>query len=76
MRVTAVIDRIEEGEIAVLEIEGEAGDFFWPVRFLPSGVHEGSVLDFTIEENPEEETRRREEISRIRKKLLDRPDPR
>ncbi|HDL65099.1 MAG TPA: DUF3006 family protein, partial [Proteobacteria bacterium] len=43
MRLRVVIDRIEDGQLAVLEIEGISGDFIWPVEFLPEGVHDGSI---------------------------------
>ena len=75
MKVQVIIDRIEERKLAVLEIEGLGGDFLWPVRFLPPGVHDGSVLDFTIEENPEEEARLRMEVTQLRRKLLEKEPP-
>lgn len=70
-KVTAVIDRIEDNGLAVLEIEGEA-EFLWPVQFLPVGAREGNVLDFLIRINPEEEARRRREIEEIQRELLER----
>ncbi len=70
MRVKVVIDRIEDGRLAVLEIEGVMGDFVWPVEFLPENVHDGSVLDFTIEENPEAEAAQREKVRKLRDELL------
>ena len=70
MRVKVVIDRIEDGRLAVLEIEGVMGDFVWPVEFLPETVHDGSVLDFIIEENPEAEAAQREKVRKLRDELL------
>lgn len=81
MIIQVIIDRIEDNGLAVLEIEGQGGDFYWPVEFLPSGIHDGSVLRFRIESNPEEESRRREKIRRLQQELLkrdsgDNPAPR
>ena len=72
MNVRVVIDRIEDRELAVLEIAGRAGDFLWPVDCLPPGVHDGSILEFTIEDNPEEENRQREKIRKLQEELLKR----
>ncbi|MFH1037142.1 MAG: DUF3006 domain-containing protein [PVC group bacterium] len=70
MKLRVVIDRIEDGRFAVLEIEGVAGDFIWPVEFLPEGVHDGSILDFIIETNPEAEAEQREKMKRLQEELL------
>ena len=70
MKLRVVIDRIEDGRLAVLEIEGEMGDFVWPVEFLPQNVHDGSVLEFTIEENPEAESAQREKMRMLQDELL------
>ncbi len=72
MNLRVVIDRIEDGRVAVLEIEGVAGDFLWPVEFLPEGVHDGSILDFTIKDNPEAEARQREKMQKLQDELLER----
>ena len=76
MFIQVIIDRIEDNGLAVLEIEGVGGDFYWPVEFLPSGVHDGSVLRFRIDPDPEEEFRRRKKIEELQRELLkrDRPD--
>ena len=70
MKLRVVIDRIEDGRLAVLEIEGISGDFIWPVEFLPESVHDGSILDFTIEDNPEAEARQREKMRKLQDELL------
>ena len=70
MKLRVVIDRIEDGRLAILEIEGTAGDFVWPVEFLPANVHDGSVLEFTIKENPEAEAAQREKIRMLHDELL------
>lgn len=72
MKVRVVIDRIEDNKLAVLEIEGWAGDFIWPVKFLPPGVHDGSILDFSIELNPGAEAAQREKIRKLQQELLER----
>ena len=72
MKIRVVIDRIEENKLAVLEIEGMAGDFIWPVEFLPPGVHDGSVLDFTVEADPAAEAAQREKIRKLQAELLER----
>ena len=70
MKLRVVIDRIEDGRLAVLEIEGISGDFIWPVEFLPEDVHDGSILDFTIEDNPEAESRQRKKMQELQDELL------
>jgi hypothetical protein len=70
MKLRVVIDRIEDNRLAVLEIEGVMGDFVWPVEFLPKNVHDGSVLEFTIKENPEAEAAQREKMRMLRDELL------
>ena len=70
MKLRVVIDRIEDGRLAVLEIEGVTGDFIWPVEFLPEGVHDGSILDFSIEANPEAEAEQRRKIKKMQEELL------
>lgn len=70
MKVRVIIDRIEDGRLAVLEIGGEMGDFVWPVEFLPENVHDGSILEFTIEENPEVEAAQREKVRNLQSELL------
>ena len=70
MNLRVVIDRIEDNSLAVLEIEGVTGDFLWPVEFLPEGVHDGSILDFTIEDNPEAEAKQQEKMQKLQDELL------
>lgn len=74
MRLRVVVDRIEDNRLAVLEIEGLAGDFVWPVEFLPPETHEGSILNFTIEADPEAEEAQRRKIRRLREELLKRTE--
>jgi len=72
MKLRVVIDRIEDNNLAVLEIDGQAGDFYWPVDRLPPGVHEGSILCFTIEEDPGAEKKQRDKIRALQEELLKR----
>ncbi len=72
MKLRVVIDRIEDNGLAVLEIGGQAGDFFWPVGLLPPGVRDGSVLSFTIEEDPGAEKQQRDKIRALQEELLKR----
>lgn len=72
MKVRVVIDRIEDNKLAVLEIDGQAGDFCWPVDRLPPGVHDGSVLSFIIEEDPGAEKKQRDKILALQAELLKR----
>jgi hypothetical protein len=70
MKVRVVVDRIE-GEIAVLEVEGE-GIVEWPVKFLPRGIREGNILDVEFEINSEAEATQRAKISKLQQELLQR----
>lgn len=72
MKLRVVIDRIEDGRWAVLEIEGMAGDFIWPVAFLPKNIRDGSILDFIIEENPSAEKEQRDKMRELQEELLER----
>jgi len=72
MELTIIIDRIENNGLAVLEIEGVGGDFLWPVEFLPPDAHEGSVLRFSIDSDPDEEDRRRKKMRDLQRELLER----
>ena len=68
MKIRVVIDRFEE-ELAVLEIEGE-GFVDWPRKFLPKDSHEGAILDFDIELNPEAEAEQRKKVAALQDELL------
>ncbi len=62
----AVVDRIE-GEIAVIMAEGLTLKV--PARLLPPGAGEGSHLRFVIEIDPAAESRAREDVATLRKRL-------
>jgi len=61
----AVIDRFE-GNYAVVLIGPEETRVDLPIKLLPTGAREGSVLDVSFELDPEGEEERRK---RIRDKL-------
>ncbi|MCC7565741.1 MAG: DUF3006 domain-containing protein [Methanomicrobiaceae archaeon] len=70
-RLTATIDRIEEG-VAVLLCGDEPVRFTLPVGLLPGGIREGDIIDIAFRRNLEatEEARRRvaERIERLRRR--------
>jgi hypothetical protein len=80
MEATFVVDRIEDGEIAVLEDE-EGRTFPVPRAWLPGGIREGDVVRLALENDdrdervlrftldPEVRERRREEILALRQRL-------
>ena len=65
-----VIDRIEEG-IAVIELE-DRSQILFPVKRLPKGAGEGSVLRIDITYDREATKRQREKIKRLQERLLKR----
>ena len=64
----AYIDRIEDGNIAVLIIEGKTINL--PVEFFGFEVHEGQHLKITFEPNEESEQKTRQEIKNLQDELL------
>ncbi|WP_226479632.1 DUF3006 family protein [Natrinema amylolyticum] len=68
---TAVLDRIVDGETAVLLLEAEGdviGERIVDVETLPEdGRHEGAVFEVTVEEDALLETTYREEVERDRR---------
>jgi hypothetical protein len=70
-RLTATIDRIEEG-LAVLLCGDEPVRFTLPLSLLPEGSREGDVIDMAFSRNVEEteDARRRvaERIERLRRR--------
>jgi hypothetical protein len=63
------IDRIEDGETAVVIIEG-GGQMTVPVSQFGIEVHEGAHLDIDIRLNVEREKKIRNEIRDLRDELL------
>lgn len=68
MKFKAVVDRIEE-KVAVLLVGPEEIQVAFPMSCLPA-VHEGAILDFTIDEQPQDERNRRAEVEGLLAKLL------
>lgn len=73
----AVIDRIEDGEIAVIEIEG-GGRMLIPVEQFKIDIHEGACLDIDFSIDSEREKQKRKKIRNLQEKLKNRssrPEP-
>ncbi|MGM0440839.1 MAG: DUF3006 domain-containing protein [Elusimicrobiota bacterium] len=64
----AVIDRIEDGETVVIEVEN-GGKMLIPVEQFDIDVYEGACLDINFELNSEREEQKRKEISNLQEKL-------
>jgi hypothetical protein len=64
-----IVDRIEDGKIAVIHISG-GGDMKIPVEHFNFALHEGAHLDIQFTPNKADEERTVEEISNIKDKLL------
>ena len=68
----AVVDRIEDGDLAVLLLGDEEIQLDLPRRYLPPGTAEGSVLHLTFEKDEQETESRmdqmRERMARLRRK--------
>lgn len=70
-----IIDRIEDGKIAVARgLEG--GEMFIPVNLFPFPVHEGMHLEVTFHKEPKEEETTRESIENIQRDLRKKSDNR
>lgn len=69
MKFTAIIDRIENDNCAVLEI-AKRGNVVLPLDILPKGSVPGTALDITIKRNKPYEKDRRESIIGLQSKLL------
>ena len=64
----AIVDRFENGYAVLLFGDNETKVDF-PVELLPAGAKEGSVLDFDIKQNLDDELQRRDRISKLMEKL-------
>lgn len=69
MKITAVIDRIENEKQAMLEIEGK-GHIVWPAEFLPEDCRAGCVVSINIERDFKKEKSLKENILKLQEKLL------
>ena len=64
----AVIDRFENNTAVVLFGDDEIAVNI-PMTLLPDGAREGSMLNVTLELDPEGELRQREKVSKLLEKL-------
>ncbi len=69
MKFTAIIDRIENNNCAVLEIV-KKGSIVLPLGILPKGSAPGTAIDITINKNERYEKKRRSAIINLQQKLL------
>ena len=69
MKITAVIDKIENETQAMLEIEGK-GLIAWPAELLPENCSAGCVVSIKIERDLEKEKSLKENILKLQEKLL------
>ncbi|MDP3486369.1 MAG: DUF3006 domain-containing protein [Bacillota bacterium] len=68
MRFRVFVDRIEEN-VATLLVGPEEIQVNFPVSCLPT-AYEGAILEFTVDEQPQEERARRAEVEGLLAKLL------
>jgi len=65
-----IIDRIEDGKIAVLVVKGKTLNL--PVEFFDFEVREGMHLKINIEPDEKSEQKTRDEIKNLQEELLKR----
>lgn len=65
-----IVDRIEDGKMAVVEVEG-CGQLIISVDRLNFKVYEGAHLNIDFSLDPESESLMREEIQEMQKELLE-----
>lgn len=64
-----IVDRIEDGEIAVIKIRG-GGELIIPITKLPLKVYEGAFLHITISLDQPAERKQKKKIKALQTKLL------
>ena len=75
-RIHAVIDRIEDGEMAVVYLgETEENQIDLPIAFLPDGAQEGDHLRITITLDKESRGQAEERIRKLQEELRKRAAP-
>lgn len=75
-RIHAVIDRIEDGEMAVVYLgETEENQIDLPLAFLPDGAEEGDHLRITITLDKESRGQAEERIQKLQEELKKRSAP-
>lgn len=65
----AFIDRIEDGNLAVLLVKG-IGEIIVPVKLFQFKVHEGMHLSIEMKPDPKSESATLSEIQKLQQKLL------
>ncbi len=72
-KIRAVIDRIEDEEMAVLSV-GEEGEVSadWPASLLPSGASEGDHLQITITLDPDSRRDAERRVKDLQERLASR----
>lgn len=72
MRLTVVLDRIEEGKAVLLCCPDEREKLIWPVELLPEGTMEGDILTFEISKDEFATAKSRERVANLLEKLVKR----
>ena len=74
-KIRAVIDRIEDEEMAVLSI-GEKGEVSvdWPASLLPGGASEGDHLQISITLDPDARSSAETRVKNLQERLASRSD--
>lgn len=70
-KIEVIVDRIEEGRIAVIEMP-DMSTLEIDKNYLPSAVKEGNVIDVIFKINPEREKELKDEVSDLQQELLNR----
>jgi hypothetical protein len=64
-----IVDRIEDGKIAVIRIRG-GGELVIPVSNLPSKIYQGACLDISMALNKKEEVQQKKKVKDLQAELL------
>ncbi len=75
IRFDAVIDRIEDGDMAVILLGDEEQQLDLPVAFLPAEAEGGDHLNITIKLDAEARDSMQDKIKKLQEELLNRSKP-
>ncbi len=64
-----IVDRIEDGTIAVIKIRG-GGELVIPVSNLPLKIYEGACIDLSMAVNKKEEAQQKKKVKDLQAELL------
>lgn len=64
-----IVDRIEDGTIAVIRIRG-GGELVIPVSNLPLKIYEGACIDLSMALNRKEEAQQKKKVKDLQAELL------